>query len=318
MRLVRADGALLERSSTRRFRCGVTASAAGYGQWNIAQERTPWGRATSIAFALVDGDRVLASAKRYDLSLSDEGRASCPPSASARCSRPWPSARPRARGRASSSARRGRARGDGAEVALLFSEIGAALLRAARLHVDPVSTSDVDRRPRQRRAGDAGSRRRDPAMPRSVAGMHAAAAARYTALAAAGTPTQVRYSLAKKRLFAAFSARAGRSVEYFVAEEGHQAVAFLLLQVTRARWRASGLVERRSVRRPRPVRRARWRDAAGARRSRPRRAAPIIRGWWPRASPAATHRRSGARQRRSDDDQVRSQRRRLPVAASRD
>ena len=44
---------------------------------------------------------------------------------------------------------------------------------------------------------------------------------------------QVRYSVSKKRMFVGLGTGLGRSIEYFVSEEGHQAVAFLLVQVTR-------------------------------------------------------------------------------------
>ena len=43
----------------------------------------------------------------------------------------------------------------------------------------------------------------------------------------------VNYSVAKKRLLAGLDPSGRRTVEYFVTEEGYQAVAYVLLQVTR-------------------------------------------------------------------------------------
>ena len=112
--------------------------------------------------------------------------------------------------------------------------------------------------------------------------------------------------LTKKRLFAGLDPSGRRTVEYFVAEEGHRAVAFVLLQITRGRRRPSGCVEPRGVRRRRPRRRAHRCDAAGARRSRTRAGGRrVIRGWWPAAlRPPQLGVTSAGAGRRGDDDQV--------------
>ena len=39
----------------------------GYSRWNLVQMRTTWGAAHLSRVALVNGDTILASAKRYDL-----------------------------------------------------------------------------------------------------------------------------------------------------------------------------------------------------------------------------------------------------------
>src|SRR5207248_6589747 len=48
-------------------------SPAAYARWWDAQLRTTWGRRSLRRFALVDGDRVLASAKQYGLSAIVDG-----------------------------------------------------------------------------------------------------------------------------------------------------------------------------------------------------------------------------------------------------
>ena len=45
----------------------------------------------------------------------------------------------------------------------------------------------------------------------------------------------VNYSVTKKRLLAGLDPTGRRTVEYFVTEEGYQAVAYVLLQITRRR-----------------------------------------------------------------------------------
>ena len=92
---------------------------------------------------------------------------------------------------------------------------------------------------------------------------------------------QVRYSISKKRMFAGLGTGLGRSIEYFVSEEGHQAVAFVLLQVTRG---ASGQSDTWSIEA------CGDRDPSGARLGAmlqvllaraPSAQRPIIRAWWP-------------------------------------
>src|ERR671913_1059505 len=53
---------------------GDGLTRANYGKAWAAQLRTPWGQQHLDRVALVDGPHVLASAKRYDLSLRIDGR----------------------------------------------------------------------------------------------------------------------------------------------------------------------------------------------------------------------------------------------------
>ena len=45
-----------------------------YGAYNAAQLKTPWGAAHLARVGLLDGDRLLASAKRYALTVWLDGR----------------------------------------------------------------------------------------------------------------------------------------------------------------------------------------------------------------------------------------------------
>jgi hypothetical protein len=89
------------------------------------------------------------------------------------------------------------------------------------------------------------------------------------------------YSVAKKRLFVGLHPSRRRRIEYFVAEEGHQAVAYLLLYVSNE---SPGSQEVWSVEA------CGDRDPSGARigamlqvliARNPAAAPSLIRGWWP-------------------------------------
>ena len=93
------------------------------------------------------------------------------------------------------------------------------------------------------------------------------------------TRSLVHYALTKKRLLAGLGPPGLRQLEFFVAEEGASAVAYVVLSRERQRMDARG------SRRPRSGWRATRRDAAGAGRARAVSATPLIRAWWPRAFP---------------------------------
>jgi hypothetical protein len=86
----------------------------------------------------------------------------------------------------------------------------------------------------------------------------------------------VQYGLSKKRLLAGLGPTAARQIEFFVAEEGASAVAYVLLHVSPHGWTLEEAGDR---------------DPAGARLGailqtllarEPHRPPPIIRTWWPR------------------------------------
>ena len=97
-------------------------------------------------------------------------------------------------------------------------------------------------------------------------------------------PPVIDYALSKKRLLAGFGHGAGpraeRQTEFFVAEEGVSAVAYVVLTVSAGGWTLEEAGDR---------------DPAGARLGailqvllarEPSRPAPLIRAWWPLALPA--------------------------------
>ena len=278
MRLIRATGALLESLLDETFPLwGDGLTRKGYGHWNLAQERTDWGTGHLRRFALMDGARVLSSAKRYDLSLWLRGRRV--PALGVGAVFTPESQRGHGHAAAIITALEEQARADGAEASLLFSEIGPGYY--ARLGYTPVPLQTVDVQVDEKDGAPAMLvRAGEDADAASVAEMHDQRSRGFD-LALLIDEAQVRYSVSKKRVFVGLGTGLGRSIEYFVSEEGHQAVAFVLMQVTRG---AKGQPDTWSLEA------CGDRDPAGARvgamlrvllARAPSDQRPIIRAWWP-------------------------------------
>lgn len=276
--IVRATGALLEELFDQTYPLwGDGLSRKGYAQWNIAQEQTAWGRGHLQRLALVDGSRVLATAKRYDLLLTLDGRQV--PTVGVGAVFTPPAQRAQGHARAMIEALLDRARADGAELALLFSEIGPAYYERLGFSVVPVETADIAVHVKPGapavlvRGGEDGD-------AEQVAAMYVERGRRFR-LSLTPTPDQVRYTLTKKRLFAGLDPSGRRTVEYFVAEEGHRAAAFVLLQITRANGdRPDGWsLEACGDADPDGARVGAILQALIARV--PSGSLPIVRGWWP-------------------------------------
>ena len=232
---------------------GLTRDA--YSKWSRGQLRTPWGREHLQRFVMLDdGGGHVASLKRYRYPV----RARRPRGLDVRDRRRAHGAGLRGHGHASRLVEQvvERSRAEGALVAGLFSEIGTAFYE--RLGFSPVLLDEVSVHVTRRdgspamlvRAGD------DRDLP-ALAAMHAvrAASARF---ALRRDPALIQYALAKKRLFAGLSARGARQLEFFVAEEGASAVAYVVFSQNEYR------VDARRGRRSRSGRRPAGRDAPGA------------------------------------------------------
>ena len=253
--------------------------AERYGLYNRGQMQTPWGARALTRLALVDGGQLLASAEAVRPGDA-RGR---PRRASSRHRRRVHPCR--------ISARHGHAarlietlceeaRADGARMALLFSEIGPRYYERLGFRAVPIREVEVTVRQRPGapamlvRCGD----EKDLA---SAAEMHDRRAARYR-LALRYDADWLHYSLAKKRLLAALGPSAARQIEFFVAEEGPQAVAWILLHVTgrdRAGYVESWSLEGCGDRDPSGARVGAMLQTLLART--PANAPPLIRAWWP-------------------------------------
>ena len=277
MRVVVAEGLLLERILDLTYPVwseGLTRRA--YGRWNIAQTRTAWGRDRLHRFALLDarGD-LLATAKRYRFDMRLDGRDGW------MCGFGAVFTPPERRGRGYSTqlleALIDRSREEGALLASLFSEIGAAFYERLGFTTVPLDEATIE------------VRRKDgaPAMlVRAGEERDLPAIAALNDVRSAGVRFSLRrdaslvaYALSKKRMLAGLGRPGLRNLEFFVAEEGASAVAYVILFENVHGWTLEEAGDR---------------DPAGARLGailqvlmarEPSQRTPLIRTWWPRSFP---------------------------------
>jgi predicted N-acetyltransferase YhbS len=227
MRLVIAEGDLLERildESCEMWSDGMSRHA--YGQFNAAQLRTPWGRDRLVRYALLDEDgQLLTSAKRYRFRARVEGREVEAVGIGA----VYTPERQRGRGHAAAIINRlvNDAAAEGAELALLFSEIGAEYYE--RFGFIPVPRHElllsvVEKNGAPMTLVRTAEERDIPAVASIAAAM-----SRNHRFAMAQSEDYIRYGLSRKRLLAGLSTPGALTVEFFIVEEGISAVAFVIL-----------------------------------------------------------------------------------------
>lgn len=233
--LAPAEGSVLDQvldESHKLWHDGLSRRA--YGQFWAAQMATRWGRSHLERHALVDGTDVLASGKLYLFDATLDRRAIRVAGLGAIFTQP--AHRRRGAARELIEQMLARAADRGADVALLFSEIGAGYY--ARLGFVPIATTtrtlrvveDVRRGAPATmiRAGDD----RDLA---DVAAMGASRAAAFR-FHLNRDRDLVQYAIAKKRLLAGLGAPGVRELQFFVAEEGASAVAYVVVTVGGGAW----------------------------------------------------------------------------------
>jgi hypothetical protein len=277
MPLVLAEGELLEQILDATYPVwneGLTRAA--YGQWNAAQMRTPWGRERLHRLALVDSQRrLLATAKRYryeahldgrDVSIAGLGAVFTPVGQ-------------RGHGYAAELIRQllEQERAAGAVMATLFSEIGEEYYRRLDFHavpIDEVRVELVAKTGTPAMLVRAGAERDLP----DIAAMHEvrAASARF---ALRRDVAQIQYAISKKRMFSGLSATGSRHTEFFVAEEGSSAVAYIVIAVSGDDW----TIEEAGDRDPAAARLGAMLQVLVAREPSQRR--PVMRAWWPTGFP---------------------------------
>jgi predicted N-acetyltransferase YhbS len=209
-------------------------SRRAYAQFWAAQIATPWGRTHLERQALVDAGEVRASAKIYTFDAALDGRAIRVAGIGAVFTQPTH----RARGAAREIVERllARASDRGADLALLFSEIGPDYY--ARLGFAPIPTTTSTLRVVEdtRRGAPAtmvrGGGDRDLA---DIVALDAVRASPYR-FHLDRPRDLVHYAIAKKRLLAGLGAPGARELHFFVAEEGASAVAYVVISVTAGAW----------------------------------------------------------------------------------
>lgn len=234
-KLVAADGAILDRildDTYGTWNDGLTRHA--YGQFYAAQVATPWGRTRLRRLALVDGDELLASAKLYAFDAALDGR----PIQVAGIGAVFTTPAARGRGAARELVERllERAALVGADLALLFSDIGPEYY--ARLGFEVVATPE-----RQLRVTE--STRYGAPMTMVRGGDDRDLADIVAQCRARAEPYRfhlnrdrdlVHFAIARRRLLAGFGRPGARAVNFFIAEEGASAVAYVVISVHGSGW----------------------------------------------------------------------------------
>lgn len=234
-KLVDAAGPILERileDTHGIWHDGLTRTA--YAQFYKAQTATPWGRAHLRRFALVDGDEVRASAKLYTFDAVLDGT----PIAVAGIGAVFTPPASRGRGAARELIEQliERAAADGADLALLFSEIGPDYY--ARLGFDVIATTD-----RQLRVTESTRHGAPATMVRGgddrdladIASMNLTRAEPYR-FHLSRDRDLVRFAIARKRLLAGLGTPGARTLQFFIAEEGASAAAYVVISVHGNEW----------------------------------------------------------------------------------
>ncbi|MFN2445464.1 MAG: GNAT family N-acetyltransferase [Vicinamibacterales bacterium] len=248
---------------------GLTPSA--YARYWDAQIRTPWGAAHLDRVALVDGDTVVSSLKRYDLNARLDGRIRRVLGLGAVFTSPAH----RGRGAARELLQRVLATAvtEGYELAALFSEIAPAFYE--RLDFVPVPLHEIRIAVRPSRGSPAvlvraGDQRDLPA----IAEMSARRSAT-TRLALERSEELIRFGLTKRRLLAGLGPPGLRQVEFLVVEEGYTAVAYVIGSEQDGKW----FIEEAGDRDPAGARVGAMMQAMLSRL--PAESPPEIRAWWP-------------------------------------
>jgi GNAT superfamily N-acetyltransferase len=276
--VVSAEGLLLEQILDVTFPIwheGLTRAA--YARWNAAQLKTPWGRDHLHRFALVDDDgTLLASLKRYRYDVRIAGRDGWMCGLGAVITPPAQ----RGHGYATQliEAILERERAAGALFASLFSEIGAPYYERLGFRTVPLDEVTVQVKLKSGGAPAMLVRAGEERDLQNIAAMHAIRASG-AGLALRRDRDLIAYAVTKKRLLAGLGPRGLRQVEFFVAEEGASAVAYVVLSENANGW----TLEEGGDRDPAAARLGAMLQVLVARE--PALGVPLIRAWWPRSFP---------------------------------
>jgi len=249
-------------------------SRSAYGRGDAAQLRTPWGQLHLSRLALVDGDLLLASARQYELSAVLEGRPVRVLGLGALFTQPAHRGRGHARRLVEQII--GRASQQGFGLALLFSEIGTEYY--APLGFAPIEMRDVILRVIESPRYGAPATMIRGGDDRDLAAIAAMGRARAEACRfhLDRDPDFIKYAIARKRLRAGLGPAGARELHFFIAEEGAEAAAYVVLSAGSGEW----ILEECGDRDPSGARVGAMLQALVAREPAERRLP--IRGWLPR------------------------------------
>jgi predicted N-acetyltransferase YhbS len=272
--LVDAEGPILDRileDTYDTWHDGLTRPA--YGRFYAAQAGLPWGRAHLHRVALVDGDEVLASTKVYTLDAVLDGV----PMKVAGLGAVFTSPASRKRGAAKELIDHvlARATADGADLALLFSEIGPDYY--AKLGFTVIPTTDQQLRVTESTRYGAPMTMVRGGDDRDLADIASMCHTRAEPFRFHLTRDRdlIHFAIARKRLLAGFGTLGAREAHFFIAEEGASAVAYVVISVHGNAW----TIEEAGDRDPNGARLGAILQALIARQPAEKR--PSIRAWLP-------------------------------------
>ena len=243
-----------------------------YGRFDAAQMKTAWGGRCRRRFALVEGVTLLASAERYDLAGTFEGRAVRICGIGSVFTDP--SRRGLGHARVLLETLLDEAARKGAEVALLFPQAG--LEEDARNGFETIPLTEVTLEVASSRHGAPmtmvrGGEERDLA---AIVAMGRVRADPFRFHLDRDLDL-IQYAITRKRLLAGLGRASARQLHFFIAEEGITAAAYVVVSVTGSAWTLEECGDR---------------DASGARvgallqaliAREPSERPPTIRAWLP-------------------------------------
>ncbi len=272
--VVPAEGAVLDRilGATHSI-CSEGLSRQAYDRYEAAKLKTAWGRDHLRRFALVRGSELLASAKRYRIAgVLDQRLIRICGIGSLFTERMH-----RGHGYAGALVESllDDARHDGAELALLFSDMDARWCDRNSFEKVPITEIELDVAQSPRLGAPMtlvrGGEERDLAAIVAMGQIRAAAFRFHLDR----DVDFVRYAMTKKRLLAGLASPGSHQLQFFIAEEGITAAAYVVLHVVGDTW----TIEECGDRDPGGARVGAILQALIAREPAERR--PSIRGWLP-------------------------------------
>ncbi|HKB11520.1 MAG TPA: GNAT family N-acetyltransferase [Vicinamibacterales bacterium] len=226
--LVPADGRVLDRILDATYEIwNEELSRKGYERYYAAQRATAWGRSHLDRVALVEGDAVLASAKRYRMEATLDGESLRVVGLGAI----FTAAESRGQGIARDLVERllDVETAAGSDLALLFSEIGPDYY--ARLGFTAIEVHDLELRVAEPQRGGAPMTMVRAGEDRDFADLAAIGAVRAAPYRFHLNRDRdlVHHAVSKRRLLAGLGPSGLREVQFVVAEEGGAAVAYVVV-----------------------------------------------------------------------------------------
>jgi predicted N-acetyltransferase YhbS len=226
--VVAATGALLEEILDATFPIwGEGLERDAYGKYNRAQLATPWGAAHLRRVALVEGGRLLATAKRYDFQTLIDRQ----PVRTLGLGAVFTPEAHRGHGYSRELLRRllESSAGEGFGLSLLFSEIDPRYYEHLGFRSLPTTQVTLSVEPLRGSGTPAiGMRSGDFGDLASIVEMNRAQREPFR-FALAREAEYCRHAIIRKRLLAACGKPGHRNVEFFVVEEGGRAAAYVVL-----------------------------------------------------------------------------------------